>query len=197
MDDRDKPPPTRRKFLTAAAGASAAFAGAPALAGDPRVELYDNAGASVETNDNWGGSVALRDAFAAAGVFALASGSTDAALLRTISGRNTVHFATTTNGAGLLEMYDLGAGRESRLANISVRHSIGTGPDAALVLGFTISGPSDHTVLIRGVGPGIAAAAASAIRERLCFFMVVAPCVDPGSLHPVRPPCIDPAQSVR
>ncbi|MGH7996975.1 MAG: hypothetical protein ACREFX_11545, partial [Opitutaceae bacterium] len=61
-------------------------------------------------------------------------------------------------GIGMVEIYDAdGSGAATRLVNLSTRGYVGTGDDV-MVAGFVISGDSDseETVLIRGIGPGLA-----------------------------------------
>jgi sugar lactone lactonase YvrE len=128
------------------------------VAGDPRLELFDRSGATVASNDNWGGGSALTAAFVSAGAFPLAGGSIDAALLRTVAGQATVHVTSASSGLGLVELFDLGPADVSGITNVSARHVIGSGADSSFTLGFTIEGPVAKTVLIRGIGPALATA---------------------------------------
>ncbi|HEX9784324.1 MAG TPA: hypothetical protein VGA56_16550, partial [Opitutaceae bacterium] len=106
-------------------------------------------------NDNWGGALAIDNTSAAVGAFPLFASSLDAALLGELSGPHTAHFIATSDGLGLLEVYDAELGGSARLVNFSARTHVGTG-DAALVAGFVIAGTTSQTVLIRGVGPALA-----------------------------------------
>lgn len=49
-----------------------------------------------------------------------------------------------------------GGSESSHLANLSTRGSVATGDDI-LIAGFAVSGPGAKTVLLRGIGPGLAA----------------------------------------
>jgi hypothetical protein len=63
-----------------------------------------------------------------------------------------------TSGIGLIEIYDLATASNSKLANISTRGFVGTGGD--VLIGGFIPGPSDRSsgkILIRGLGPSLAA----------------------------------------
>jgi sugar lactone lactonase YvrE len=131
------------------------------VTGNPRLDLFDSYGARLGSNESWGGGSALSDTFAHAGAFPLASGSTDAALVRTVSGRNTVHFSSATNGIGLLEVFDVSFAKPSGIIHLSARQVLAAGTDPALVVGFTINGRMARTVLIRGLGPGLGLAAAT------------------------------------
>jgi len=93
----------------------------PSLAGkgiavpltNPKLTLFDSTGAAVENNDNWGQAVHLDDlraATLATGAFALNEGSTDAALLTTLSpGVYSVHVTSVDGSAGvaLVEIYEV------------------------------------------------------------------------------------------
>ncbi len=131
---------------------------------DPRLDVHaDVAGRDTITasNDNWasGGVATLRAAFAAVGAFDFAdAASRDAALVTTIDGPRTIHVADTAGRSGvtLIEVYDTEAAGAARLTNLSARNFAGTG-DAALIAGFVVSGNVPKRLLIRGVGPRLAA----------------------------------------
>ena len=77
---------------------------------DPKIELFDVAGKSLATNDNWGGTVALSAAFAQTGAFVLSPNSRDAALLATLAAGNytaQVTVATGATGVALVEVYEV------------------------------------------------------------------------------------------
>ena len=78
---------------------------------DPKVELFDAAGKSLATNDNWGGTAALATAFGATGAFALPTSSKDAALVVTLAPGNYSVVVTpvsgTATGTALLEVYEV------------------------------------------------------------------------------------------
>lgn len=127
------------------------------LAGDPRLDFYNSASVIVASNDNWGGGGDLRTAFTGVGAFSLPEDSGDAALVRPIDGLWTAYMHTTSAGLGLIEIYDAGEGSTVRLINVSARYQVTPG-DGALTAGFVIEGPGAKEVLIRGVGPTLAAA---------------------------------------
>ena len=81
-----------------------------ALAGDPRLDLYNASSTLVESNDNWGGSSALSIAFAGAGAFPLAVNSRDAALLVTLAtGLYSAQLSGADGGSGegLVEVFEV------------------------------------------------------------------------------------------
>lgn len=145
----DKPVPV---LLRAVGPTLAAFGVAGAMP-DPSLTVF-KASKEIDSNDNWGGSTTLSQAFLSAGAFSLQPTSLDAALVRSIEGGNTVRVSSATGGVVLVEAYELSAPADSGLVNLSARTRVGTGADA-LVAGFTIVGGSSKTVLIRGIGPAL------------------------------------------
>ncbi len=122
---------------------------------DPRVTFFNSSAVEVAANDDWDAINA--DLFASLGAFALETGSKDAALNVTLSGAST---ASVTGGdAGgvvLIEVYDVGDDNTTRLANVSARNLVGTGNDV-LIAGFVVQGDDPKNMLIRGIGPALAA----------------------------------------
>ena len=99
-----------RVLVRAVGPALTAFGVGGALA-DPRLEVLNAAGTRVAENDNWGGTVALKAAFASVGAFALApDNSRDAAVLVSLSpGTYTAQIsgAGATTGVALVEVYEV------------------------------------------------------------------------------------------
>lgn len=126
------------------------------LAGNPRLTLFDSTSNAFATNDDWSGDTRLVDAAAQVGAFPLAANSTDAALLVRTTGVNTAHLTAASDGIGLLEIYATGAGA-GQLANLSGRYRVSSGT-GTLIAGFVLAGNGAKTLLIRGVGPTLAAA---------------------------------------
>ncbi len=123
--------------------------------GDPRLAVFSGA-AQVAANDDWAASLA--NVFSGLGAFALSDGSKDAALQLTVTGAQTAQIsgAAGTGGVVLVEVYDAGAGTAQRLVNVSARSQVGTG-DNILIAGFVVDGAVAKTLLIRAVGPTLAA----------------------------------------
>ena len=128
---------------------------------DPRLQLFS--GSSVLTvNDNWAnpasgdGGLAISDAFAVSGAFALKPEALDAALVRLMNGGSYTAQVTGASGSGiaLAEIYDTSPSGGARLVNVSARAQVGTGT-GILIAGFNVSGNVPRQILIRGVGPGL------------------------------------------
>jgi uncharacterized delta-60 repeat protein len=127
----------------------------------PELQLYSSSGALLLQNSAWGGSSTLSTAFAQVGAFALSPASADAGAEATLApGSYTLHVfdASGVGGTVLMEIYDVNPSPladATELINISARGTVSPGA-GALIGGFVISGPSSETVLVRGVGPGLA-----------------------------------------
>jgi hypothetical protein len=130
---------------------------------DPRIEVVRGNGVQVAGNDDWGAAPnlhALRMAMGAAGAFPLFAGSKDAAVL--VNGLAGAHTAIMrgsgeATGVGLVEVYAVpSSGRSTRLVNLSARARAGEG-EAGIFAGLVIQGPHPERVLIRAIGPGLAA----------------------------------------
>jgi hypothetical protein len=147
--------------LVRAVGPTLAEFGVTGLLADPQLYIYSSlGGATVASDDNWGGTPALTAAFSQAGAFPLPPASLDSAVLTNLlPGPYTaeVHGANGGTGVVLLEAYDADAGSAptAHYINVSARGFAGAGSQV-LTVGFVISGTSSETILIRGVGPTLA-----------------------------------------
>jgi cyclophilin family peptidyl-prolyl cis-trans isomerase len=138
----------------------------PGVLADPVMTFYKQGNATpIDSNDNWGGSAAMSAAFSAVGAFALPGNSADSAIVRNAPGVAPGDYTVQITGKGsaggtvLAELYDaIGSARTAaspRLINLSTRAPIDAGSD--LTVGFYIGGATARTVLVRGVGPSLAA----------------------------------------
>ena len=154
-----------KPLLIRGAGPTLADFGITTALADPALAIY--AGPSViASNDNWSGDPAVVAASAATGAFAFASpASKDAALYRTTfsAGSYTAQLSglDATPGVGLAEIYDATptgtfSSSTPRLINVSARTVVGLDADR-LITGFVIAGPTPKTVLVRAIGPTLAA----------------------------------------
>ena len=150
-----------KKVILRGLGPSLPVAGALA---DPTLELHDVTHTLV-SNDNWVDSPNKQaiidstipptndlESAIVATVAAKPAAQGGAGYTGVLAGKN------GSTGIGLIEIYDLATASNSKLANISTRGFVGTGND--VLIGGFIPGPSDRTsskVLIRGLGPSLAA----------------------------------------
>ena len=140
----------------------------PSLAGvingvltDPVLELYDGTGQLIAENDNWqsGGQVAQ---ITTTGV-APGHGAEAALVVSLAPGNYTaiVRGANRTQGVALIEGYELDS-TSTRLVNLSTRGRIGLGEEV-LIGGLIVQGSSSKRVIIRALGPSMAAAISGAL----------------------------------
>jgi probable HAF family extracellular repeat protein len=129
-------------------------AGLQGALADPILELHQGS-VTIAQNDNW------RDTQEVEIVASTIPPSNDfeSAIVRTLDpGSYTVILRgrEETSGTGLVEVYDLGVGAASKLANISTRSLVGTG-DEVMIGGFVISGDGgpNARVIVRGIGPSL------------------------------------------
>ena len=124
----------------------------------PLLRLYDATGNVLAENTGWAGAPALTQAAAISGAFPLATGHADSAVLVSLAPGNyslqVLDSRSTNGGVALAEIYDVAGGSASRLANASSRSSL-TAADGVLISGFVITGTTNGSLLVRGVGPAL------------------------------------------
>ena len=121
------------------------------------LELHDNTGALIFSNDNW--RETQEAAIEATGL--QPNDDREAAIVATLDpGAYTAILQGTNNttGTALVEAYDLDATPESQFANISTRGLVGT-DDAALIGGLIISSEASAqaNIVVRALGPSLGA----------------------------------------
>ena len=152
----------KRLLIRGIGPALTGFGVAGALA-QPTLRLFSG-DSQIATNTGWSTAANASEIASESvrvGAFPLADGSADCALVvEAAPGSYTAQLAglNGTTGAGMVEIYDLDSPAiNARLVNISSRSHVGTG-DAILVPGYVIDGNVPRTLLIRAVGPTLAAA---------------------------------------
>lgn len=144
-----------KRLLVRAVGPTLTSFGVTDAMADPRLEIYDTTAAKIAENDSWDASLATT--FAQVGAFALPAGSRDAALTVTLpAGAGTAEVRGTSAGVVLVEAYDTASLATSRLVNLSARSNVGTA-DSSLIAGFSLNGTGSKRLLIRAIGPRLAA----------------------------------------
>ena len=146
-----------KNVLVRAVGPGLGALGVPGTMADPKLTLF-NGSTQIATNDNWAGDTAVSTAMSALGAFPFpSSASLDAALVASVDGGRTVHVSGPTAGNVIVEAYDAGTGVSPRFTSVSALNRSGTGNDV-LIAGFTVTGSTNRNLLIRGIGPSLAAA---------------------------------------
>lgn len=140
--------------------------GVSSAATNVQIQVYDSSGNPIagDYNNGWDSgtaqnTAALNAAFSQTGAFQLNSGSLDSALLLTLASGKTytveVSGVNGASGTALAEIYEVSA-QGTRLSNISCQGYVDNAGHA-LTDGLTIGGSGVEQVLIRGVGPTLAA----------------------------------------
>jgi cyclophilin family peptidyl-prolyl cis-trans isomerase len=149
--------PSPKRLMIRGIGPSTGLSGALA---DPVLELYDHTGAVIASNDNWGDAANRQDMI---DTTIAPLSPNESAILTTLpsdpSAANytaIVHGKNNTTGLGLVEVYDLDSGPGSTLLNISTRGRVDVDPNA-LIGGFFLGGTESKRVLVRAIGPSLAA----------------------------------------
>jgi Fibronectin type III domain len=141
-----------KKVAVRAIGPSLTAAGVAGALDDPVLQIVDNTGAIVTSNDNWNVpgeelttyGLAPADGREAGLVTTLEPGAYSAI----VSGQG------NTSGVALVELYDLDA-ETGRVANISTRSRVESG-DNVMIGGFILGG-SGTPLIVRAIGPSLAA----------------------------------------
>jgi arylsulfate sulfotransferase len=151
-----------KPMVLRALGPSLSDFGLSDVLSDPVLSVYDSSGHLVGMNDNWQSDVnhavveanglAPTDPLESAQVRTLAPG----AYTVIVTGKD------ATSGIGLVEVYDISTPAKSKFVNLSTRGSVGTG-DNILIGGFIIGDVDSATVVVRAIGPSLAAHGVSGV----------------------------------
>ncbi len=158
-------PGAQKTVLIRAVGPTLGVFGVGGALASPVLTLFDASQQPIASNTRWNTAANVAEIRLTAprvGAFALPDGSADSVVLATLApGAYTAQTAGANNTAGvaLVEIYDADpttATGTSRLINTAVRAQVGTGANV-LIPGLVVSDGAPKTVLIRAVGPGLAA----------------------------------------
>ena len=142
-----------KKVVLRGLGPSLAQSGIADPLSDPRLKLFDSAGNLLAVNEGW---TSQHDELVATGLAPVHE--RDSAMVVTLTpGAYTVVLESSSQspGTGLFELYDL-APLNSEAKNLSTRGRAGPG-DHSMVAGFVIGGDQASKVIVRAIGPSLAA----------------------------------------
>ena len=154
-----------KKIFLRAIGPSLSQSGLTGVLADPVLELHDQTGAIIGTNDNWqttqlGGVIVADQAGSDSGTTIPPNDPAEAAIVADLSpGTYTavVRGAGNETGLGLAEIYDLSQSVPAAVSNLSTRGFVQTGSNL-LIGGFILGGLEASTVVVRALGPSLAQA---------------------------------------
>ena len=124
---------------------------------NPTLDLRDSAGVRILANNDWREDPAQETLIKATGI--PPTNDLEAAIVQTLApGSYTVILRGMgmTTGVGLVEIYDLNQGVDSKLANLSTRAFVDTG-DNIVIAGFILGGSGNDRIVVRGIGPSLTA----------------------------------------
>jgi hypothetical protein len=148
-----------KKVILRAIGPSLANGGVSGVLADPTLELFRGE-TSLGFNDNWKDDAVERAEIEASTI--PPSNDLESGIVRTLEPG--VYTAVMrgkgeTSGVGLVELYDLDTGAESKLVNIATRGLVQTGSNVMIAGTIVIGGAaSSQRVLIRATGPSLSIA---------------------------------------
>lgn len=140
-----------KKVIVRGIGPSLPVTGALA---DPFLELHDSTGATIASNDNW---VDSPDKQAIIASTVPPTNDKEPAIITTLDpGAYTaiVRGVNNSTGVALVEVYDLDATTDAKLANISTRGFVETG-DNVMIGGLILLGDTARDVIVRAIGPSL------------------------------------------
>jgi len=145
-----------KRVIVRAIGPSLAAAGVTGALADPSLQLVDSTGQVLATNDDWMSGTQAQEIIETK----LAPGDPKESAIIASLGPGaytaTVYGAQGTQNIALVEVFDLDAGTPSQLVNISTRGYVATG-EGVMIAGTIIGGTEAETLVLRGLGPSIAA----------------------------------------
>jgi hypothetical protein len=122
---------------------------------NPTLDLRDSNGVRILANNDWRDTQEAE--IIATGI--PPTNNLEAAIVKTLDpGTYTVILRGMgmTSGVGLVEIYDLNRGANSKLANLSTRAFVSTG-DSVVIAGFILGGSGNDRLAVRGIGPSLTA----------------------------------------
>jgi hypothetical protein len=151
-----------KKVIVRASGPSLTQYNVPNVLPDPMLELHDNSGVLIATNDNWqttqiGGIITSDQVSDIQNSGFAPSQPAESAIIATLpSGNYTaiVRGVNRTTGNGRVEVFDLDRTVDSKLTNVSTRGFVQTG-DNVMIGGMAIQGTNAMKVIVRGIGSSL------------------------------------------
>jgi hypothetical protein len=153
-----------KRVIIRAIGPELTQFGIPNALADPTLELHDQSGAVIATNNDWpttilGGIITSNQVSDIQNSGHAPTAPSESAIIADLQPGNytaIVRGVNNTMGVALVEVYDLNAAASATLGNISTRSLVQTG-DNVMIGGFIVQGTGPKRVIIRGIGPELGA----------------------------------------
>ena len=144
-----------KKILIRGLGPSLSASGVPTPLADPTLTLFNNAGNTQQTNDDWRNSPDAAEIMSSG--LAPSNDRESVIIANLAPGQYTVQLAGKNGGTGngVVEIYDLSSSSSATLGNLSTRGFVGTGDN--VLIGGVIIGNGDSPIMVfRALGPSLA-----------------------------------------
>jgi arylsulfate sulfotransferase len=152
----------RKRVVLRALGPSLSSFGLSGVLNNPVLRVYNSARTLIATNDDWQSDpnhfVVEANGLAPVNLLESATAQTLAPGAYTVI----VTGANSAQGIALIELYDISPLSRSKLGNTSTRGTVGTG-DNVLIGGFIVGDVDSATVVVRALGPTLAAHGVSGV----------------------------------
>jgi hypothetical protein len=150
----------RKTVIIRAIGPELTQFGVPNVLINPTLELHDASGALIASNDDWqttiiGGIIAHSQVQQIVNSGHAPMDPRESAIIANLPAGNytaIVRGVSNTTGVGLVEVYDLNPGSDSKLDNLSTRSFVQIN-DNVMIGGFIVEGNRPKMVIIRAIGP--------------------------------------------
>ncbi len=150
----------RKRVIIRAIGPELTQFGIHDALANPRLEVHNQTGALIATNDNWqttilGGIITSNQVTDIQNSGHAPTEASESAIIgELLPGNYTaiVRGVNNSTGVALVEVYDLTPGASSSLGNISTRSFVQTG-EHVMIGGFIVQGTGRKRVIIRAIGP--------------------------------------------
>jgi hypothetical protein len=151
-----------KTMVLRALGPSLSNFGVPNVLADPVLSVYDSSGALIATNDDWQSDP--NQLIVQANGLAPTNPSESATAPTLSPGAYTVivRGKNASTGIGLVEAYDISTPANAKFVNMSTRGFVGT-EDNVLISGFIVGDVDNATVVVRAIGPSLAAYGVSGV----------------------------------
>jgi N-acetylneuraminic acid mutarotase len=148
-----------KRVIIRAIGPELTHFGVPNVLIDPTLEVYDETGALIASNDNWqhtiiGGIITSDQVREIMATRRAPLDPRESAIIADLPAGNytaIVRGVNNTMGVALVEAYDLSPSSNSILRNISTRGLVQTG-DNVMIGGFIVQGTQPKRVILRAIG---------------------------------------------
>jgi hypothetical protein len=161
---------TPKRIVLRGIGPSLARHQVPDALQDPTLTLMDSNRSQIAFNDNYQQNSAEDQQTLEQNGLSPQDSRESAIVVTLAPGVYTAVLRGSTNGNGLVEVYDIGGTVSSRFVNIATRSRVNEGDHGAMIAGFIVAAPQNQPafaqrIVIRAIGPSLADAGISDVLD--------------------------------